>query len=530
MIARTLPLAVLACAALSSCRREEPSPAPAAPQLEPPRFERWVAPSTSEIETHLRSLEPTLPSVALETPEKDLVASIDEVVDGWDPATDDKWNRLRRADLREWNTKALHRMRARVLDEQTPGELRFALVAKIAAFENTQAAHVLEEILRSEAPPDLRARAAYHLSRAVGDWIVEALLSKFAPEFQNGAFFVPDYYEKDEYVELWIAEGLCARGLLSPLPYLLELEQRAHAGGPVDSIYAASALQSDAERLLRQICVRETAEFAAEAPREQVRARGEELVAYWRAHGRAPISAANPPFVVDDASRLCARPCQRMLSFRTEKLSTPLRPVDEARRILVDLGAASLPMLRRGLRDPSLFVREYTLDAVIRLGAPCAPLVPEVLALLGDPLSRVKALAALGAIGTSSEPARWQGLVLSADPETAQAAAEALSGFAAPLAVPHLLEAAARSADAPSTLRLALAAALCVAARLEGPALWSASAEVAAATDPLWLAQILERSAAALERATGASWPREREAFLQRAGELVTARGASGAL
>jgi hypothetical protein len=341
---------------------------------------------------------------------------------------------------------------------------------------------------------------------------------------------VPDYYEQDEYVELWIAEGVCARGILSPLPYMLELEARAQASGPVDSIYAASAVQADAERLLRQICVRETPGFAPEAPREEVRRRAQELVEHWLRTGRAPVSATNPPFTVDDASRLCERLCRRMLSFRTEKLSTPLRPVDEARRILVDLGAASLPMLRRGLQDPSLFVREYTLDCVIRLGAPCAPLVDVVLPLLGDPLARAKVLEALGALGPLPEVARWQGLVLSADPEIAQAAAEALSGFASPGCVPWLLEAERRTRRAPGALRLALAAALCAQARLEGPALFASELERAASTDPLWLARMLARSAAALAQASGAPWPSERDAFLERARELGAGRGTTGAL
>lgn len=76
-----------------------------------------------------------------------------------------------------------------------------------------------------------------------------------------------------------------------------------------------------------------------------------------------------------------------------------LKPVDEARTAFTQLTTLPLDLLSLGVTAQERYLRVHTVEIARDLGPLAAPLGPELLALLGDPVTRLYAVEALGEVG-----------------------------------------------------------------------------------------------------------------------------------
>lgn len=143
----------------------------------------------------------------------------------------------------------------------------------------------------------------------------------------------------------------------------------------------------------------------------------------------------------------------------------PLRPVDDARFVCKNLGRLAVPLLVDALEDRSGYVRVHTLEILRDVGRPGKPAEHRVQALIRDPLCRIYALEALGAVGADSAVDVLAGLLIAgqdpskpASPDAKIAALKGLMHLAEPRALPLLLR--LRESAESTELRVWAAAAL----------------------------------------------------------------------
>lgn len=485
----TFTLTALALVA-SSCHRgpgEEPLFDATCPA---PSIAPWSAPERSKLDDTLAELERTLPDPVLPEVDPELLEDIDATFDNWDPDNPDRWNGMRRGDLVTWGGQVLARVEHRLHDATLDLQTREGLLEKMVRLEIEGSAGVLARLLVDEIPVDLRARAAYALGTVGGPEVLATLIFEYRVMYQLDRYYPDDYYERDEYVMLRIGEALAKRSNLTVLPYVIDLDRRAEAG-EVLSMFGAEALAPIIREtwiaILREH-VDDVPELGSDAPPRDLLVRvTEDLHAYWREHGYAPRERDDVPVPIALDTRLAKRLLERMLPFR----EYPLRPVDESRHVLGSLGVLPLDVLRVGLEDPNLFVREYTLNAVERLGPPAARLAPDVEALLGSDETRLPALDALATMGSLPDVSRWCGLALVPDAEIRLQATLALGGLRAQAALPYLRRARERYpvASFPETT-LALAYALTRLAPDEGLDVWSSLRSHLESVDPIRLQKL----------------------------------------
>jgi HEAT repeat protein len=105
---------------------------------------------------------------------------------------------------------------------------------------------------------------------------------------------------------------------------------------------------------------------------------------------------------------------------------TLLRPIDDAKWVLVRTGELPVPLLTRTLTAEEPYLRSIALELLGRIGPPARVAAPAVLPLLGDPKTALYAVRALGEIGDPAPVARLRPLLTNVDIELRKAAAEAL--------------------------------------------------------------------------------------------------------
>jgi hypothetical protein len=103
-----------------------------------------------------------------------------------------------------------------------------------------------------------------------------------------------------------------------------------------------------------------------------------------------------------------------------------LRPVDDARFVLLRTGVLSLDLLTEAVQASEPYVRNHALEIVRDLGRPAQPLGAKILPLLADRLSRTYAAQALGSIGAREALPHLLAMLHSPEAELRAAAAEAL--------------------------------------------------------------------------------------------------------
>ncbi len=120
-------------------------------------------------------------------------------------------------------------------------------------------------------------------------------------------------------------------------------------------------------------------------------------------------------------------------------ISQRLRPVDDARFVLLRQRGFVIPLLVQASRDPDRYVREHALQTLSWIGHPIGhwsvrhdlDFVAEVLPTVTDRLCRTRALDALGAAGLASATEPLWAWVQSGSREAQTAAADALLRCAA---------------------------------------------------------------------------------------------------
>ncbi|MGK0353749.1 MAG: HEAT repeat protein [Planctomycetota bacterium] len=121
---------------------------------------------------------------------------------------------------------------------------------------------------------------------------------------------------------------------------------------------------------------------------------------------------------------------QQFMARLAHQLQTPegtqLRPVDDARFILTRLGALGVPMVASVLQAEEHYLRSMPLQVLTELGAAARSATDAIVPLLGDPLTCMYAVRALGEIGATETLPHLRPLLGSRDTELRAQATQAL--------------------------------------------------------------------------------------------------------
>lgn len=281
------------------------------------------------------------------------------------------------------------------------GDQRLQAKSREALLADPIVGAVLEAGLEHENAV-VRAAAAFELSKMDRPAALVPLLKRMK-------------YELDKTVRVWLADALVRRG----------------CGSGVDEILSA-------------IRVPATADLAGQRAAEVLRAAGRpvadpvtwealekglrRLQGHWRMVGRLRADAP----VVDEATR------GRLAELMCALEGFQLRPVDDARFMLAQAGAISLPFLQEAVTANEHYLRAHTLEVLRDLGRIAGELAPAVLPLLADPLTRVDAANALAGMRVPSAVPHLLSWLASPDSELRTAAAQGLGRIRDARALPAL--------------------------------------------------------------------------------------------
>jgi len=212
-------------------------------------------------------------------------------------------------------------------------------------------------------------------------------------------------YEQDPAVLVWVAASLTKLGNHAGLPKLVSLMERAgtapQAGLQAIEILKALGIATGVQPTYGQLKV---------WLRDQHRK--------WRHTGT--VEGGKWPAKPD------ALTAARIAQHLTRLEDFQLRPVDDARFVLVRAGVLSLDLLAEAVQANEPYLRNHALEIVRDLGRPARSLRPKILPLLADPLSRSFAVQALGNIGALEALPHLLAMLHSPEAELRAAAAEAL--------------------------------------------------------------------------------------------------------
>lgn len=270
-------------------------------------------------------------------------------------------------------------------------DARLATRAERSLLEHPQAGFVLEPALTHEQVA-VRRRAAWLCGRSQQPILQLPLLLALK-------------YEKDPETVVWLADALQALGNDAGLAWLDaaigDTRTADHAGQ-----LAIAALKA------RNVTLPEAPTW------EQVRTPLQKLVADWRENGTPSLPGAKAPPAAELEPRLAAH------------LVTPenfqLRPQDEARHVLRNLGVLGVPMMCRMIVDERHHLRTMPLEVLANLGHAARSAAEAVLPLLGDTASCADAIRVLGEIGATQHTAYLRRFLGDHDSELRRAAVIAL--------------------------------------------------------------------------------------------------------
>ncbi len=211
--------------------------------------------------------------------------------------------------------------------------------------------------------------------------------------------------ETDAETSVWLAHALHCCGNDTGLGWL-------------DAAIDNPALQETAGQLAVEL-LRDLGTALSEQPtwaelQTALRARA----AAWTRTGKGSRANTTPPDPAATDAILAAH------LLATE--GTALRPVDEARFVLVRSGALALPLLRAALAASEPYLRTMALQVLADLGPAAAPVGDAVLPLLGDPLTASYAMRALGELGHAAAVPHLRAGLTAVDTEARAASAHAL--------------------------------------------------------------------------------------------------------
>ena len=263
--------------------------------------------------------------------------------------------------------------------------------AERALLEHPGAWWVLEPALAHERV-EVRRRAAWLCGRSRQTVLQLPLLLRLK-------------YELDPEAVVWVADALQQLGNDHGLTWL-----DAAIGGEATAQQAGTAAIA---------ALRARGVTLAEQPTwDELRRELQAAAARWREHGRSAL----PDVPAPAADQLEPRIATHLVT--TE--GTLLRPIDDAKFVLVRIGRLPVPLLARTLAADEPYLRTAALELLGRIGPAARDAAPAVLPLLGDPLTALYAVRTLGELGDPSAAAPLRPLLASVDTELRMAAAEAL--------------------------------------------------------------------------------------------------------
>lgn len=287
-----------------------------------------------------------------------------------------------------------------LLDAEETAATRVGLAEVLGTLATPRALEALCRALETAPEPAVRAAAARCLGLARDDRVVPRLVLRLK-------------YEKDYETVAWLADALARLGALAGLEALEVLAARA----PDDALRAKSAAR------------------LAELAREHGLAQAADIRPRW-SEGLLAARGEPSPALVLEGWRWIAR-----------LGDWNLRPVDDARFVLVGLEDWIVPMLAEALHEDEVHVRLHAAQALERRGARARGAAPELEAALREPRLAPAAADALGALGVASvAPVLESAARTSLDPELRAAATRALGRLGLPRSRPTL-EALFASAD-----------------------------------------------------------------------------------
>lgn len=300
-------------------------------------------------------------------------------------------------------------------DEERDAAERIAAAEALGRRDTPYAALVLVELLDREVGPWLKAHAAWALGLGEQDWVVPRLARRLR-------------YEVDREAWIWLARTLA----------------RFHNFAGVVGLQDVAA--NDADASLRALAADALAELCAEHGFDDAT----NLNWHWQI---ANVDGRLPPEITSERQKL------EIWRFVRDLGDFQLRPVDDARFALSNLGEPAAHVLAEALREEEDHVRLHAAQTLGRMGPRGHVAGPELVATLDDPVAGAEAAQALGAVAYKDAEAE---LIRRLEPSTGLelrvACARALGG----LRLPSSTDALSRWVEArePVDLRAACATSL----------------------------------------------------------------------
>jgi HEAT repeat protein len=280
-------------------------------------------------------------------------------------------------------------------DERIDSEL--SQMAERRLWRMERAALAAEDAL-NHPDPVIRARCAFALGDHGDPASAPALLLRLR-------------VEQIRAVKLWLGDALLKLGIHCDLA-IAAVEQRF---AEPDLMDGAGAAAIDALR-------RAGIEVSDEPAWDEIRTGLDRLRRHYREEG-FPLGAEPPPddSVQDVPPRLAA-----ILASSVMQLAEfQLKPVDEGREVLKNLGVRGLPFVAMGLDAKEPYVRAHAVEVLRGLGPAARSLEPKLLPLFDDPLTRLAAVQAAGGIRARGAAPRLREMLGDAARELELAAAAA---------------------------------------------------------------------------------------------------------
>ncbi len=272
-----------------------------------------------------------------------------------------------------------------------PTDERTLARAERALLDHPRAKAALTPALQ-HADPAIRRRAAWLCGRSGHALLSFSLLLALKDE-------------GDAETALWIAHALHRCGNDAGLPWL------DAAMGRADTAERAGDLALDV--------VRGLGDDPGPSPTwEDLQDALRRRTAAWIATG----SGSHPPAVAADAAAVAAIVARHLAATA----GSALRPVDEARFVMVHSGTAALPLLRPTLAASESYLRAMALQVLAELGPMAHALADAVLPLLDDPMTETYAMRALGELDATDTAPHLRARLEHGDTEVRAAAANAL--------------------------------------------------------------------------------------------------------
>lgn len=317
-----------------------------------------------------------------------------------------------RRDLRELADVALQR---------TDADARTRNLAERALLDHVRADWALEPALADGQIP-VRRRAAWLCGRSGQTVLQLPLLLRLK-------------YELDPETVVWVADALLRLGNDTGLAWL-------------DAAIQSSATAEQAGAAAIEALRARQVTLSPEPTWAEIQTALRERHAAWLATGVSSLPNVPPPEPVQLGARLA--------THLATTQGTLLRPVDDARYVMTRAGQLAVPLLRRAIGAEEPYLRTMALQVLGSLGTAAAAAAPDVMPLLGDPLTASYAMRTLGELGATQALPALRTALLDPDSELRSAATQALGLLRDAPSVPALRE---RLRDAKETMDVRVGAA-----------------------------------------------------------------------